>query len=384
MLVLFWLSVIFVIYTYFGYPLCLYSLSLFRRQKTARDESYCPKVTLIITVHNEEKRIKDKIKNTLALDYPRGNMEILFASDASTDGTDEIVKSHESLRLVRSPERKGKESAQKRAIEQAAGEILVFSDVATMLDKNGLRKIVANFADETIGCVSSEDKFVDSDGNPSGEGAYVRYEMLLRRLESRVNTLVGLSGSFFAARMEVCRDWAEDLQSDFNTVLNSVKLGLRGVLDPEALGYYANIADEKKEFDRKVRTVLRGLSVMARNLGLLNPISYGLFSWQLFSHKVCRWLVPLALLSALMSNAVIIRQSWFFQTTMALQIIFYALALLYSKPAKPAPDQNRHGNRGARFLQVPYYFVSVNVSILVAWLKYLRGERATFWEPSRR
>lgn len=384
MLELFWLSIIFVVYTYFGYPLFLYSLSVFRRQETARDENYCPKVTLIITVHNEEKRIKDKIKNTLALDYPRENLEILFASDASTDGTDEIVRSHESLRLVRSPERRGKESAQKRAIEQAAGTILVFSDVATVLDKDGLRKIVANFADEKVGCVSSEDKLVDSDGKPIGEGAYVRYEMLLRNLESRVNTLVGLSGSFFAARMEVCKDWAEDLQSDFNTVLNSVKLGLRGGLDPEALGYYANIADEKKEFDRKVRTVLRGLSVMARNLGLLNPMKYGLFSWQLFSHKICRWLVPLALLCALVSNAFLIRRSLFFQATMALQIIFYGLALLYSKSAAPAADQNRQGNRGARLLQVPYYFVSVNVSILVAWLKYLRGERATFWEPSRR
>jgi len=119
-------------------------------------------------------------------------------------------------------------------------------------------------------------------------GPYVRYEMILRKLESRVNTLVGLSCPFFAARIEVCRDWAEDLQSDFNTVLNSIKLGLRRILDTEALGYYTNIADEKKEFNGKVRAVLPGICVMAWNLALLNPLKYGLFEWQLFSHDICR------------------------------------------------------------------------------------------------
>jgi len=384
MLVLFWISLVFVFYAYIGYPVSLFLLSSFRHRHVSRDEKYTPKITLIITVHNEEKRIIEKIQNTLALDYPKENLEVLFASDASTDATDEIVRSCEGFKLVRSHVRKGKEFAQKLAVEQASGLILVFSDVATLLEKNGLRKIVANFADDTVGCASSEDRFMDSDGNSSAEGIYVRYEMFLRKLESRVNTLVGLSGSFFAARAEVCKNWAEDLQSDFNTVLNSVKLGLRGVLDPEAVGYYTNIANEKKEFDRKVRTVLRGISVMVRNLGLLNPIKYGLFSWQLLSHKICRWMVPLALLLAFISNAFIIRYSWVFLTAFALQIIFYSLALLHSKIGEHTENETRHGNRRPGFLRVPYYLVTVNVSILVAWLKYFKGERATYWEPSKR
>jgi hypothetical protein len=151
--------------------------------------------------------------------------------------------------------------------------------------------------------------------------------MFLRSLESKVNTLVGLSGSFFAARREVCLYWATDLQSDFNTVLNSVKTGLRGVLDPETAGYYTNITDGKKEFTRKVRTVLRGISVFMKNLHMLNFIKYGLFSWQLFSHKLCRWLVPFALVAGF-RNACLIRQSDLYAYIFICQCLFYATAAI--------------------------------------------------------
>ena len=127
--------------------------------------------------------------------------------------------------------------------------------------------IVANFADPTVGCVSSVDRFIDAEGRVSGEGAYVRYEMFLRALETRVNSLVGLSGSFFAARREVCQRWAADRQSDFSTLLNAVELGLRGVLDPRTAGYYRNIADDRRELERKIRTVVRGIFVLASNGG---------------------------------------------------------------------------------------------------------------------
>ena len=199
--------------------------------------SKLPSVSYIITAYNEEKRIKEKIENSLGQDYPKEKLEIIVASDCSSDGTDEIVRSFEEngIKLVRAPERKGKENAQKHAVDAANGEILVFSDVATVLKPDGISNIVRNFSDPAIGCVSSEDKFVDKDGNVSGEGAYVKYEMFLRKLESKVNTLVGLSGSFFAARRQVCENWATDLQSDFNTLLNSVKLGLRGISDPNSI-----------------------------------------------------------------------------------------------------------------------------------------------------
>ncbi len=351
------------------------AISLYRNQNVKKG-GITPSVSFIITAYNEEKRIREKIENTLAQGYPKDRLEIIVASDCSNDRTDEIVKSYISngVKLVRSPERKGKEAAQKLAVENAGGEILIFSDVATILKPDGISNIVKNFNDSTVGCVSSEDKFIDPDGKVSGEGAYVRYEMFLRNLETKVNTLVGLSGSFFAARKEVCKDWASELQSDFNTLLNSVKIGLRGVSDPESIGYYKNIADAKKEFDRKVRTVLRGISVFMKSLPLLNPFRYGLFSWQLFSHKLCRWLVPFAMVSSFLSNAMLAGDSLFYQIAFMLQVVFYLMALLgiitnlFSK----------------NILKLPSFFVVVNLSILNAWFLYIRGKRMVSWNPSQR
>ena len=171
--------------------------------------------------------------------------------------------------LVRTRERKGKEAAQQLAVRTAIGQILVFSDCATALPPNAVSTIVMNFADPTVGCVSSIDRLVDADGKASGEGLYVRYEMWLRQLESRVNTLVGLSGSFFAARRDVCRHWASDRQSDFSTLLNAVVMGMRGVLDVDSAGYYRSIADDRREFQRKVRRC-SAASRCYNNVGTLN------------------------------------------------------------------------------------------------------------------
>lgn len=189
--VLFWFSLVFVFYAYAGYPLLLKALSIFR-SRPVRKGPFAPNVSLIITAYNEEKRIEAKLKNALEQIYPKDKLEIIVASDCSSDDTDQIVLSYQSsgVRLVRAPERKGKENAQKHAVEKASGEILVFSDVATVLDPDGVKSIVKNFYDPTVGCVSSVDRFIDSDGKVSGEGAYVKYEMFLRGLESRVNSVV--------------------------------------------------------------------------------------------------------------------------------------------------------------------------------------------------
>jgi cellulose synthase/poly-beta-1,6-N-acetylglucosamine synthase-like glycosyltransferase len=290
---IFWLSVGLVFYAYAGYPCALAALSLFRSREVRKDDIR-PSVSFIVAAHNEEGRLYEKLANTLAQDYPAHLLEIIVSSDCSTDRTDEIALAFgDRVRLLRAHERRGKEAAQQLAVAAATGQILVFSDVATALAPDGISRIVRNFADATVGCVSSVDRFVDADGRTSGEGAYVKYEMWLRGLESRVNCLVGLSGSFFAARREACRNWAADRQSDFNTLLNVVDMKLRGVSDPESIGCYRNITDDRREFERKVRTVVRGLSVLDGRLRMLNPFRYGLFSWQLASHKLCRWFVPL-------------------------------------------------------------------------------------------
>jgi len=373
---MFWAAIGFVCYAYVGYPLLLLLIGLVRNRPVQKGP-FQPKVSFIITAYNEEGRIHEKLLNTFQQDYPRELLEVVVASDCSTDGTDDLVRSFASsgVRLVRLKTKGGKEAAQKQAVEFTSGEILVFSDTATMLEPGAIITIVQNFADPTVGCVSSVDRFIDVDGAVSGEGAYVRYEMRLRQLETRVNTLVGLSGSFFAARRTVCQNWAPDLQSDFNTLLNSVRLGLRGVADPESVGFYKNLADQRKEYERKVRTIVRGISVFMRSLSLLNPFRYHLFAWQLVSHKLCRWLVPFAMIVALVANTVLAPSSMFYQGTLSGQVTFYALALSYLA-TKRLP--------GVGMLRIPSFFVMVNVSILDAWFRYFRGERIVSWNPSKR
>jgi len=371
----FWISAGGVLYAYFGYPCALYLLSMVRNQIVKRGDIE-PHVSFIITAHNEEARIVNKIDNTLSLSYPREKFQIIVASDCSTDQTDDIVRRHSPrVTLVRSPRRAGKEAAQKLAVEASVGEILVFSDVATIVPEDGVSNLVRNFADPSVGCVSSVDRFIDADGRVSGEGMYVKYEMFLRDLEGHVNSLVGLSGSFFATRRSLCQTWAPDLQSDFNTVLNAVRAGLRGVTDPHSIGYYRNLADERKEFDRKVRTVTRGISVLMRNWTLLNPLTYGLFAWQLASHKLLRWSVPFFLIAMLLSSGMLGIDSPVYLGFFGLQVGFYFVAVI----GYVGKDRWQ-----SSIIKIPCFFMLVNLSILKAWIRYVTGDRAVVWQPSVR
>jgi len=374
--ILFAVSLFLVFHAYFGYPLTLVILSCARRKAVAK-ATFEPSLSLIITACNEASRIREKLENTVSLDYPQGKLQVIVASDGSTDSTNNIVRDYHryGVELLAFPKLRGKESAQKDAVLHATGEVIVFSDVATRLEPHGLREIAANFADPTVGCVSSVDKVIARDGKPCGEGFYVRYEMWLRDLESQVNSLVGLSGSLFAARRDVCLDFSGEMQSDFRTVLNSIKLGLRGVSDPDAVGLYQDISDSRREFDRKVRTVLRGLTVFFLNYEFLNPFLYGLFSYQYFCHKLLRWLVPFFLFTALAANAALSLNSVAYTSLFFCHLVFYGIAIrgwvANSTPSKPA-------------IRIPMYFVTVNTAILVAWWRYLRGNRMVRWAPSER
>jgi glycosyltransferase involved in cell wall biosynthesis len=367
----FWCAVALIVYAYAGYPCALMALTVVR-DRPVKKARMTPRVSFVIAAHNEEQRIGEKIDNTLRQNYPADAMEILVASDCSTDRTDDIVRSYgRRVWLVRARTRRGKEAAQQLAVRSAVGKILIFSDVATALAPDAVSNIVMNFADPTVGCVSSVDRLLDADGTASGEGAYVKYEMWLRELESRVNTLVGLSGSFFAARQDVCRRWAADRQSDFSTLLNAVDMGLRGVLDVDSAGYYRNIADDRGEFQRKVRTVVRGIAVLERNVRLLNPFRYGMFAWQLASHKVCRWLVPFAMITAAISNGFLVSHSPLYAAAFVVQCAFYAVALggVWTR---------------ASMLRIPMFFFVANLGVLTAWVRYARGERIASWNPSKR
>jgi cellulose synthase/poly-beta-1,6-N-acetylglucosamine synthase-like glycosyltransferase len=370
------ISIILIFHCYFGYPVSLKVIGLFRKRKTDKQTIF-PKTTLIISAHNEAVHIEDKIRNTLQLKYPEDKLQIIVASDGSTDQTNEIVRKYEKegVILIDIGNRNGKENAQKEAIKHSSGEILVFTDVATLLEPNGLTEIVANFSDNRVGCVSSVDRLVGANGKGSGEGFYLRYEMWLRKLESQVNSLVGLSGSFFAARKQVCHDFASDMPSDFRTVFNSVRKGLRAISDSDSIGYYHNISNENKEFQRKVRTVLRGFAVFFEHIGLLNVFKYGLFSYQLFCHKLLRWLVPGFLFVAFFSSVFLAAESVWYLFLFLSQLGFYGLAawgLIQNGDLKSPP------------IKIPTYFITVNAAIVIAWWRFLRGQRITAWTPSER
>ena len=369
-------SIFLIFFAYFGYPLSLLFVSG-GRDANAKNVTALPSVTFIVTVHNEEARIKSKLENTFSLDYPKDRLQLIIASDGSSDRTNEIVRSYsaQGVQLVDLRDRGGKESAQREAVKHATGEIIVFSDVATAMETGGLRQLVSSFSDPTVGCVSSEDCLLGRDGKPSGESLYVRYEMWLRRLESRANSLVGLSGSLFAARKEVCKDFSSEMQSDFRTVLNSVKLGLRGVSDPLAIGLYQDTADQKREWDRKIRTVVRGLTVFFRHMELLNVFQYGLFSYQLFCHKLLRWSVPFFMMLAFVFNLALVKGSFVFSGLLLLQILLYGLGVL--GVLRPKLQE-------LIMVKIPTYFLAVNVSILFAWWRYLSGQRIITWTPTRR
>jgi cellulose synthase/poly-beta-1,6-N-acetylglucosamine synthase-like glycosyltransferase len=370
-------------YSYFVYPLVLMAVGSAGRRRGNRNVTqgaagteapFEPKVSLIVTAHNEEERIRPKLENCLALDYPSAKLEIMVASDACTDGTEATALSFPGVRVARVEVRKGKEHAQKHAIRESTGEILVFSDVATLLDRNALRLLVRNFRDPSVGALSSTDRMIGE--GASGEGLYVKYEMMLRRLETRVNGLVGLSGSFFAARRAVCEDWAENLPSDFNTVMSCVRRGYRAVADDEVIGYYRDIKRGQSEFERKVRTLVRGITAFFANLELLDFRRFGFFSFQLFSHKLMRWLAPFfMILLFLLSLCAAALGSRAGAVAAFLQAAFYGLAWLgHSRPSL----------RDSLPVKVPFFFTQVNLAILAAWIKYLRGERIVLWTPSKR
>jgi glycosyltransferase involved in cell wall biosynthesis len=371
------LIIVFILsaFSYFIYPLFLICLLPFRHKKVEKGECY-PTISLITCAYNEETLIKTKIENLLSLEYPAEKCEIIVVSDCSSDKTDAIVANFKEVKLLRSPVRSGKEVSLDLAIKEAAGEILVFSDVATGIQKDALLKLVRNFNDSSVGVVSSFDKIISQNGVAVGEGLYVKYEMFVRSLESAVNGLFGVSGSFFAARKDICTNWSADMASDFNVSVNAIKKGYRSIIDSEVIGLYSDLKSSGSEFPRKVRTVIAGITVFLRTLDLLNIFKYGLYSIQIFGHKLMRWLSPFFLI-ALYAASVwgTISGSVYYLVFLLAQTVFYGLGIV---------GMVNKNLLKVKYIKLSYYFTEVNAAIIVAWYKYLTGTRIKTWEPSKR
>jgi len=378
MAALFYLSLFLCGYSYFFYPLILKLIPQRRVSSVPVPEEHgLPALSLIITAHNEAGRIREKLENTLELDYPQDRLEVIVASDFSTDATDSIVAGYAArgVRLVRADERKGKEYAQLCAIRMSSGAILVFSDVATRIPVDALRLLARRFVDEQVGALSSEDRFISKDGKMVGEGAYVKYEMWLRRMESLHAGLVGLSGSFFAARREVCEEWDICSPSDFNTGLNCARLGLVAITAPDVVGIYQDVKDPGLEFRRKVRTVIRGITAIVRHPVVLNPVRMGLFAFQVWSHKIMRWGVPWFMLVFAIVTLQLQGQGAVYQWALVAQLVFYSIALLGWISARL---------RENAVVRIVFFFVQTNLALALAVMSFILGKRMTVWSPSSR
>jgi cellulose synthase/poly-beta-1,6-N-acetylglucosamine synthase-like glycosyltransferase len=279
--ILFWILAASTFWVYFGYFLFLIIVSKIFYRKTIKDD-ITPGVSVVITAYNEERRIAEKLENTLALDYPHQSLEIIVVNDCSGDKTADIVKAFDSdrIKIINLQQRRGKHYGQKRGIDAANNEIIVCTDATTFLPEESVREIVKAFADDRVGCVSSLDQMMHKSSQSSGEGFYVKYEMFLRSLESKINSLIGVSGCFFAVRKSLCDNWHINLSSDFFLPLNTYLNGYRSVLEEQAVSYYDATRAVSKEFMRKVRTVVHGMEVFFKYKRLLNPFKYGLFSFQ--------------------------------------------------------------------------------------------------------
>lgn len=372
---LFWVSVCCVMYAYLGYPLLLQLLSWGRLNRRALldQTSWCPTVSMIIPVHNEEKRIIAKVDNTKALRYPAGSLQVIFVSDGSTDRTAELIRSHagDAMELIELSDRGGKAAALNAGIARARHDLIVFSDAAIALEPAALETIVRPFVDPTIGCVSGEDHI----GESGGESWYGRYELAIRRLESNLHSIVGASGSFYAQRRRLCGPFQEGMAPDFLSVLRTVAAGYRAVTEPGAVGIMTSVKDVRQEFERKVRTLIRGMTTLFAHAGMLNPWRYGTFAFELLSHKVLRWSVPFFLAGAWASSAALLSTPWFLFCFVA-QTAFYGAALL--------AFWGWAGLRASLFGKVTLYFSMVNAAIVVAWFRYGSGVRQELWTPSQR
>ena len=376
-LILFWFSLSMLAYIYAGYPLLLAGLAcLFTRKRPAPDN--LPFLSVLIAAYNEEGGIRKKLEETLALDYPADSLEVFVLSDGSTDRTDEIVRTFSDPRvhLLHVPGRKGKTWAQNEGVKVARGEVMVFSDATTIYHPQALRFLASNYADPRVGAASGRYQYFDPEGkSPTGLGtvAFWNYENFIKMMQSRIRTISGCCGCIYSVRRQAYTALEADVISDLVQPLQVIRKGFRVVFEDRALAYEETTQSTAQEFSMRVRVVARGIRGLLSVPQLLNPIRFGWIAFQLWSHKIFRWLVPLFLILLLLSNFFLWRQTAY-QLFLIGQLIFYFMALF----SLLVPVQ-----RLWRPLGIPLYFCTLNVAALFSLFAIVRGKKYVVWETVR-
>ena len=374
----FWISVGSLIYIYLGYPFIVYLFNHFSRNEVKK-APFLPDVTIVISAYNEEHHIGDTLANKLSMDYPREKVEIIVVSDDSTDRTDAIVKGFEGegVRLLRQEPRGGKTSALNMAIGEAGGEIIVFSDANSLYATDALRHLTANFADDAVGYVTGKLIYGKADGSTMGDGCsrYMRYENKLREAETGIGSIVGVNGGIDAVRKHLYEPMSPDQIPDFVLPLKVVEKGFRVVYEPDAILREDALKQSSDEYRMRVRVALRSLYAILDMNHLMNPLKYGFFAWQFFSHKTMRYLAFIPLLIAYACSLALIGQGWVYLAAFTAQTVLYLLALAGWFAAK--------ANRESGFLYAPFYFCLLNVASADAFFKVLQGKQQVIWNPRK-
>jgi len=379
---IFWASLALVLYIYVGYPLLVRLLALVSQKPVAARPDYQPRVSIVIAAYNEANDIADTLKNKMAQDYPVDKLEVLVVSDESEDGTDAIVEKLAkeaaiSIRLFRQSPRQGKTAGLNLIVPESNGEIIIFSDANSQWAPDAVGKLVANFADDTVGYVTGKMVYTHADGSLMGDGcsAYMKYENWLRRYETDIGSVVGVDGGIDAMRKSLYEPLRPDQLPDFVQPLKVVEKGYRVIYEPNALLKEAALDDAESEFSMRVRVSLRALWALKDMRHLLNPFQYGIFALQLFSHKVLRYyaFIPLVILAFI--SVVLSDHGGWYSLAFWGQVAFYALAC--------AGHSKREQGDLAFIFAVPYYFVLLNFACYKAARAFWRGEKKVIWNPRK-
>jgi len=374
MKILFWFSLITIIYVYLLYPVLVYIMSFLYKKPLGGKYSY-PYLSILLAAHNEEKNMERKIKSLLEIDYPQERFEILIGSDGSTDKTNEITTKlmNEKIKFFSQQKRQGKPGILNLLAEKANGEILVFTDARQRLDKNALKELVKHFSDQKIGSVSAELIYENEDHNNktgSGVGLYWKYEKFIRKSEARMGSMLGATGALYAIRRELFPKLPQDLiLDDIYIPMKIVERGFRAIMDPKAKVYDRVFLNPKGEFLRKTRTLAGNFQLVYYLGHLFNPLK-GKISWQFFSHKFLRVVVSFLLILLFVSN-ILILGSTFYQVIFILQAAFYLMALL-----------GFLFKRKIRIFDVPYMFCVMNSASLVGLYKLLSRKQNAIWQKA--
>jgi len=369
------------VYAYLVYPLLLWLGTLGRARRPPAEPDPWPLLSITVPAHNEEATVADTLERLLEVDYPADRRQVLVISDASTDRTDDIVRSFAArgVELVRLPRRAGKTAAENAACAHLRGELVVQTDASVRIGRGALKALVAAFSDPAVGVASGRDLSVaGAVADNAGESGYVTYEMWVRDMETRGGGIVGASGCFYASRRALHMETVpEGLSRDFAAPLIAREHGFRSVSVPDAVCYVPRTTSLQQEYRRKIRTMTRGLETLFYKRQLLNPIRYGRFGFMLLSHKLIRWLVPWAALVGVAGLALAaVGGAWWGSLGLVAASAAVAAAILAWRwpDARPLP----------RVLGVPAYLVWGVLAGLQAWGNLLRGEMHPVWDPTRR